>query len=283
MLPKIIYSYWHQGREAAPPLVRTCMERIEALNPEWRVRILDEDSAEEAVRRIPLSSEKWSRLSLPHRSDLIRTRLLIDTGGVWIDPTVYLTQPLDEWIHARMEAGIFLFSRPGRDRVISNWFIAAEPSNILLSRLLESLCDYWESNDFRRSDGRTKALQNQLSRIINRNLDLPRLWLTWPFRKWFRLSPYMIYHYTFYDLVKSDNGLAEMFSAMPKVPAESVHTLQRYGLHSEFSDVAKAILEDPDLPLQKLAWKLPEGAERPTSVHGFIVRSGDRDSPRTDV
>ncbi|MEJ2298623.1 MAG: capsular polysaccharide synthesis protein, partial [Woeseiaceae bacterium] len=74
MLPKIIYSYWHQGREAAPPLVRTCMERMEALNPEWQVRILDKDSAEEAVRRIPLSSEKWSRLSLPHRSDLIRTR-----------------------------------------------------------------------------------------------------------------------------------------------------------------------------------------------------------------
>ena len=46
MLPKIVYSYWHQGRDEAPALVRTCMERMEALNSDWEIRILDEQSVE---------------------------------------------------------------------------------------------------------------------------------------------------------------------------------------------------------------------------------------------
>lgn len=282
MLPKIIYSYWHQGRDEAPPLVRVCMDRMAALNPGWQIRILDQESADEVVQRIPLSPAKWSQLSLPHRSDLIRTRLLIDSGGVWMDPTVYLTQPLDSWIHSHMGAGVFLFSRPGRDRAISNWFIAAEPSNALLSRLLETLCAYWENNSFRGADGRAKALQAQLNRVINRNLEMPRLWLTWPFRKVLRLSPYMIYHYSFYDLVRTDAALGNIFSAMPKISADAPHALQRCGLASDVSDQARRILEDPDIPLHKLAWKLPEGADRSTSLHGFIVRSGVGNTPGTD-
>jgi hypothetical protein len=127
------------------------------------------------------------------------------------------------------------------------------------------------------------ALQLQLNRIINRNLELPRLWLTWPFRKILRLSPYMIYHYAFYDLVQTDAALAAMFSAMPQVPAESAISLQRYGLGRDFSNEAKQILEDPNIPLHKLTWKLPAGAERSTSLHSFITGLEDRDGLHPNV
>ena len=51
-----------------------------------------------------------------------------------------------------MDAGVFMFHRPGRDRAVSNWFIAAEPNQPLLVRLYEALCRYWRENNFRNLD-----------------------------------------------------------------------------------------------------------------------------------
>ena len=272
-LPRTIFTYWHQGLDDAPPLVNCCVERMRQMNPSWEVIVHDAGSAESIVQSIPVSARKLDRLSLPHLSDLIRTSLLIDHGGVWIDPTVYLSQSLDTWIHSRMGAGIFLFSNPGRDRLISNWFIAASPSNAILKELFDALCEYWEYNHFRNHGREESRFEAILGRLVNRNLWLPRLWLSWPFRKMLRVYPYMIYHYLFCDLVRQDSELARIYSEMPIVPAEGAISLHRYGVERPYSPKAKRILEDPSIPLHKLRWKNPQGSQELESVLTHLIET----------
>ena len=273
MLPRRVYTYWHQGLDSAPPIVRACTARLEPNNDGWQVETHDAESAKDIIDSIPISSEKLSSLSHAHLSDLIRTKLLIDRGGVWVDPTVFVTRPLESWLPSKMAAGIFLFSHPGRDRLISNWFIAAEAGHPILVSLYESLCSYWQDNNFRRGESQSTRIGRMLARAINRNLTLPLLWFSWPVRKLFKQYPYMVYHYMFCRLVRNDTHLKEIFSAMPIVSADKPHALQRIGLGAPFGPDAECVLRDRDIPLHKLNWKVTSGGESAETVLDHLIQS----------
>ena len=150
---------------------------------------------------------------------------------MWLDPTVFTTQPLDAWIDDQMSAGVFFFSNPGRDRLISNWFIAAEPQNLLLSRLYDQLCAYWEKNTFRNIGRQATNTEQVMFRAINRDIRLTRLWFSWPFRRLIRISPYMVYHYMVADIVNRDDAAAAVYSRMSVFSAKGPHALQRKGCY----------------------------------------------------
>ena len=273
LLPRKIYTYWHQGFDNAPRIVQACTAQLAYENIGWEVEAYDAESAKKIIRSIPISSERLSCLGHAHLSDLIRTKLLIDNGGVWVDPTVFVTRPLDNWLPSKMAAGIFLFSHPGRDRLISNWFIAAEAGHPILVSLYDSLCSYWDNNDFRRGQSQSTRAGRMLARAINRNLTLPVLWFSWPVRRLLRQYPYMVYHYMFCRLVRNDAHLKEIFSAMPIVSADKPHALQRIGLGAPFGADAIRVLRDHDIPLHKLNWKVRAGGENADTVLDHLIQS----------
>ena len=265
-VPRTIYTYWHQGFAEAPAVVQACIARLMHMNKGWQIYTLDRNSVNDFVPAIDVYPDKLSQLSFAHRSDLIRTRLLIDNGGVWVDPTVFVSQPFDDWLIEKSAAGLFVFSRPGRDRLISNWFIASAPRHPILSRLYDELCAYWNHNTFRNFGRSSTYLEQQLQRVINRNLDWPGFWFSWPARKILRMFPYMVYHYLFYRLIKKDLELEDVFRQMPIVSADGPHRLQRIGLDSRFNGEAERVLQDKSIPLQKLSYKTSRDGIAPGSV-----------------
>lgn len=273
LLHKTIFTYWHQGFDAAPPVVKACARNLIQLHPGWEIHLLDQGSAPAWLDPIRIPDHRWQQLSLAHRSDLIRTQLLIKHGGVWADPTVWFTRPLDNWLPDQMPAGLFLYRYPGRDRAISNWFIAAETGNRLLMRLYDKLCKYWAENQFENFDRPMGSTAHFIHRILSRNTELPRLWLNPLVIRLFRTFPYMIYHYAFYDLVRTDAECRAIWDRMPAVPADGPVGLLRHGLNERFDDVAKCLLLGPDrAPLYKLTWKgIPQRPAEDT-VLGFLVQ-----------
>ena len=276
MLSKVAFTYWHQGFADAPRVVRMCVAQLRRQNPDWQINALDRDSVEELVKTIPISPGKLARLSLPHRSDLIRTHLLIEHGGVWIDPTVYVTQPFDTWLISNMQAGLFFFSKPGPDRLISNWFISSMPNHPILVKLYGSLCEYWQSNNFRNHGRGPNRWEGWLLRGINRNLDWPRVWFSWPLRKLIRVYPYMVYHYLLFDLISRNKDLWAIYSDMPRFLADGPCSLQRNGLHERFDHDAQRVLLDRNIPLHKLKWRI-DGSE---SYQGSILEHLTQESVR---
>src|SRR4029077_54838 len=75
-IPKIIWTCWFQGREDAPPLVKTCLLSWERLNPDWELRCLDATNIEQYIsvtQHVDLHTQSLTAASL---SDVVRILLL---------------------------------------------------------------------------------------------------------------------------------------------------------------------------------------------------------------
>jgi hypothetical protein len=218
---KTIWSLWLQGWDMAPEVVRACARSWSRLNPSWAIHRLTRDHVRELLP--PASPfERTLQLSLPPEalSDIVRLELLARFGGVWVDATTYCLVPLDRWLGSAMTQGFFAFDRPGPDRMLSTWFIAAEPSSpvILRWRALAEL--YW----------------SQRSRRGN------YFWL----------------HYLFEDGYRADPEVRRIWDATPKYPAGSPLMFVPYQqtLYSPLSCAARKIVEGAATPLLKLTHKL---------------------------
>ena len=255
-IPKNIFTYWHQGWDAVPPVLRVCLNSIRRHHGGWKISLLDARTILDYLDPIPIPDGKWRLLPLAHRSDLIRTQLLLQHGGVWADPTVWFAGPMDEWLSKRLDSGLFMFHRPGRDRLISNWLIAAEAGNPLVARFYEELCRYWRENDFETIGFTQRGAVNFLARVLHRNLRLPQIWFAEPMIRLFRHAPYMVYHYLFAKMVRTDPACAAVWSATPRLSADAPHRLLRHGLLAPVTPEVEQTLQLADPPMFKLTWKL---------------------------
>ena len=255
-LPKNIFTYWHQGFDQAPRLVRMCIKRLTDLHPDWEVHLLDKDNLEDLIPPFPMPAHNREGISLAAWSDLVRTQLLLKYGGVWMDPTVFCNQSFERWLPDLMDAGIFLFVNPGRDRLVSSWFIAAEPENALLEEVERLMRVYWSGKRFRNLGRSYSWLESQLFRIINRNPSWPRIWLSPIFTRWFPMQPYFFYHYGYSQAIAQSNNARQIWRRMPKVSADGPCVPLRIGLLSPTTSESRELILKPEAPVFKLNWKI---------------------------
>jgi hypothetical protein len=144
-LPKVIWMLWLQGWDRAPRLVRACRQSWEANNPNWTIHCLDRVSVVKFVANCDTLAALVDCDQPPEAtSDRLRVALLAQHGGVWADATTYCLRPLDDWLFDVLRSGFFAFDRPGPDRLVSSWFLAAEPGNDLVRRWAEATLEYWK-------------------------------------------------------------------------------------------------------------------------------------------
>lgn len=140
-VPKLIHTLWLQGRAAAPALVRLNLARWEALNPGYRLNVLEQGDVDALLDGVSLAIDGMAPQAL---SDIVRVQLLMQHGGVWVDASLFPVAPLDDWIAgATSKTGFFAFERPGADRMISSWFLAASPGNPILAEWWGELERFW--------------------------------------------------------------------------------------------------------------------------------------------
>ena len=82
-------------------------------------------------------------------SDILRTCLLIQHGGIWIDATVLLTEELPSYI---TDADLFVFQNDLKIDLdglnMASYFISAKKDNKILKETLSALIQYWKENRF---------------------------------------------------------------------------------------------------------------------------------------
>lgn len=128
-LPRIVWMYWGQGEAQAPHVVQRCIASWRRLNPDWDIRVLDNDT----LREYADISDVPAHLPPRIHANLLRLRLLARHGGVWTDATTLCHRPLSEWIPLLADqTGFFVFGGPHHDRWFDNWFIAASPKSGLI-------------------------------------------------------------------------------------------------------------------------------------------------------
>ena len=263
---KDIWTYWHQGFDRAPELVQKCAKKWVEMNPTWKVHFLDRSNIGEYVDPLPIREEVRAQMKLAHQSDLVRTQLLIKYGGVWADPTIWPLIPLDEWLLPKMNSGLFFFQKPGRDRIMSNWFMASNPNDDLLKAVFHELCAYWNTYHFNNLGRKEKSrMETFLDRAINRNLEWPMVWFNLLFTNIFKIHPYLIYHYKVYQLMKRNKAFQTKVHEMPELGADGPHSIKRIGLLNPLNKEARDIIDNKTEPLLKLDWRtaqapIPKGS-----------------------
>jgi FkbM family methyltransferase len=233
LLPKNIYSLWLQGIEAAPDLIRLNFDRWAQMNPGYRLEILDKKGVDDLLQDFPLGIDRLSPQAL---SDVVRARLLSTRGGIWVDASVLPTSPLDVWLPSVVtSSGFFAFEKPGPDRPLSSWFLAATTNNMMLSKWCRQVERFWsvERSPY-------DAIPDNPVMAVE----------TWPDR-----FPYFWFHYLFQALVDRDPEFAAAWAACRKWSADAPHALQAALAEEAGLDVGHAARLAANAPVHKLNWR----------------------------
>ena len=122
-----IWQCWLQGREAAPPLVKNCLDSVARDYVELPDFILRKRQA--------------GIIGNAHFADVLRIYLLAKHGGYWIDATCLLTEPIPEEIR---RTPFFMFHSGGEFSytLIQNCFIHSRRGDYMIERWRQLLTDY---------------------------------------------------------------------------------------------------------------------------------------------
>jgi Capsular polysaccharide synthesis protein len=268
-LPRRVWILWLQGIENAPLVVRRCQRTWSALNPTWEVVTLDSRCLQEWLDNETLECIKG--LLPAQQSDMIRLELLARYGGVWADATTWCVAPLDSWLPDYMTSGFFAFHSLGNAFLLSSWFLASEPENLLAERLRWTLRSYWNGHRFH-TGLLARCLVFALRVLLDRRISTTRYWFSPFVQDRLRLSPYFAFHHKFSQLVESDHLAADIWNRTSILTSDRPHFLQRCGLTNPLTTFAKNEIESPTSPIYKLTWKLPRGEVPAGSTLDYLMR-----------
>jgi hypothetical protein len=244
---------WYQGLDQSPPLVQTCIQSWRRFNPDWELIVLDRNNLTDWIDPEEVPDNRRD-LTIQNLSDLARLSLLKRYGGVWVDATVVCLRPLVDWFESYPDR-FFAFRSPGRDRLLSTWFIAADSDDALLDSLHHRYSKFMTSQNFVNQNTELgKFIVRQLTPILNRSIRRTTWWLSPYLQFVVRARPYFILHYAFNSLILERPELAARWNETSLPHAKPMHMLQTYAKEAGGLTKALAGLETDEWPLQKLSW-----------------------------
>ena len=167
-IPKVIWTYWDDPKP--PPIVQRCQANWKRYAPEYQVRFLNKDTLKDWSN----PPEWFYKLDKHRQSDWLRLDLINRNGGVWMDASVILTEPISNWVP---KSGAFMFHQDGmtsnkKSPVFESWFIAASPGHPFMREYFKdfnSICEKY-GND---GAGYYKSY-NSVERLkLKQNIEIP--------------------------------------------------------------------------------------------------------------
>lgn len=146
-----IYVMWWTGADTMPPLVRLCHENLRRHIHAHNLHLI---TRENACTLFPsLGNElgtlvrllKGGNICIQHFSDLLRTLIIVNSGGIWIDATVFVSPDWDNALTGRpFYSGrrTKAYAQSGKSVTNGQWtsyFMASEKGNPLLRFIYEGL------------------------------------------------------------------------------------------------------------------------------------------------
>jgi mannosyltransferase OCH1-like enzyme len=144
-----IWICWLQGYEKAPPIVKACIQSTYKYANGYDVMLITEENIDDYVIFPPYIIKKYKNGKIPvaQFSDMLRTLLLINYGGIWLDSTILLTKNIPKVI---LDADLFFFKSSVLENDFlpcSSWFISAKENNSVLKKALQIFFLYWKEHN----------------------------------------------------------------------------------------------------------------------------------------
>lgn len=269
-LPKRLWVLWFQGLDNAPLVVRRCVASWIAANPDWEVVVLDEDNLGDYVT-LDLPDRVLASIAPAHRAALVRLYLLSNYGGVWTDATTFCIRPLSEWIFDCVGSGFFAFFKPGRDRLLSSWFLASVKGCPVTVKLYDRLKRFLSENEFDVKGKRKKRIIRVLDRLLNRSTTTTRFWFSPVVTRLLKVHPYFLIAYLFERLIAEDRECKRIWDETPKISADGPHRLQEHGLLAPADGEIRREIAEAGVPLYKLTWRFDATRYAPGTLLHYLL------------
>lgn len=245
-----IYMMWYQGFDAAPELVQRLSALWQQLNPQETFHFVGGEEADDLIADAGIDP---SSLTMQVRANIVRVSLLAAHGGVWTDATLLPSASLQSWLPEPLsKTGYFCFSNDHRDRLISNWFLAAEAGNPLMSQWKERYCAYFRTPRKLNKTGprHIRLMQDLRAYLAPSSFGRPEIAAR------SRYYPYFIQHYLFAHLVETDHSCGEIWRQVPKLSGGPAGRLKA-ACNRHSGTLASAELERLyyAFPVHKLNWR----------------------------
>jgi hypothetical protein len=145
-----VWTCWLQGEKNMPETVKMCYRFLLKNAGKRKVNLITSDNCGEFVDIPGHIREKYEKniISRTHYSEVLRIRLLCEYGGLWIDPTTFVSSELPSfrgfsyWT-GRWNGGC----RFSRSKQFTDFLSYCLPNDILWGFLNEFYIDYWDKND----------------------------------------------------------------------------------------------------------------------------------------
>ena len=152
--PKL-FQYWHQGFNDLPGVVKNCYKSVDYfLGEDFEIIRIDFHTLDDFIvlpnHIIQLRNDE--KMTIAHFSDIVRNKLLLDYGGLWLDSTVLITGKEDILkfisLDNRLMFSRFVFSNPKEHAVqFESWIMWSRNKGNLVYQIADDvLSAYWRKN-----------------------------------------------------------------------------------------------------------------------------------------
>ncbi len=149
-----IWICWWTGEETAPALVKQCIKSIRNNANGHPVNFITKDNYSEYID-IPsymLEKAESGKMKIAHLCDYIRVALLEKYGGLWLDTTIYCSQPIDEYYFSQP----FFTAKSQYDENCGyvskmrwvTFILGGYKNNVFYSFLKSAFEQYWKNNEY---------------------------------------------------------------------------------------------------------------------------------------
>lgn len=275
MKNKQIWMLWFQGKAAMPEIAQRCYTSWVEQNPDYKLTFLTDENLSDFIQ-IDKRIAANKNISVQSYADLIRINLLRKYGGVWADATLFCTQPLSNWLDDYASSGFFAFANPGKDRLMSNWFLAADADNYIINTYTDAFEQFWIENPNVRKPNQLPFWRERLFRVVRRlyksNYQQAAFWFNDLHLKRLKVYPYFVFHYLFEKLYEEDAQFKQAWDSVKKFPSAAPHKLQTIGFDSPLTAELKTEIDNKQVPLYKLSHKIDYN-KNSDSVLNYLLRS----------
>lgn len=263
---KTIWMCWFQGENRAPPIVKSCINSWRSLNPNWNVRVVDDEFATSILSKY-LSATLLKRLAdrPAAKSDLLRLAILTEFGGVWVDATTLCVNGIDAWLDLERNGKFYCFDNGAQDRSISSWFLVAEPESGIMEFWLKTAVEYWVS---------FKAFPEPIFPAKNPNIHklfarYRPAWFAKEVKEGLCIYPYFWMHYIFDVFVRQRQDVTECLSK--KIPLMIGKMTWSTRMTARITKEDLELLQQKKIPVIKLTHKYNAGEATPGTIAHYVT------------
>lgn len=147
-----IWVMWWQGEQAAPELVKMCIDSIRRNANGAEVVVITKDNFRDYadIPEYIIQKHEKGYVSFAQLSDIMRVFLISKHGGLWLDSTIYVSQPIPEDIFSKPFYSLHTSYKKTpfvqNDR-IHCFVLGGTPGSKPFMFERELLSDYWKSRN----------------------------------------------------------------------------------------------------------------------------------------